>query len=462
MSQVVIDSDLLRRLIDQTFNEEELKNLAQILQVDYDNLPAAGKVNKARELINYCTRRHQTEHLLRALREERPSINWDDALLGTFAAVPDGGTLARQRWTGLRGRLWGAGVLLIIVLFAVWMIVRPRANWDDAVLEEYTPTSINLRHYELYDITAGNNEAWLATHQGLLHYEGGNLRAIPSTSSYHILSVTGDLNSRSVWFGMDNGRIGHYNPEINVTTLFTPTVPHAGILDLVLASDGAIWAGDKHHGLLRYYPVANRWEAIAAPALLKPTPSRIDRISLNPADRRSLMVISSGFAYQWDQGEWRVFTPDNSNNLLPESAVQAVIVDDRQRIWFGTQSGLVLYVPEESAASAHTWTSCHSTSFPFAIGGILDLALAPDSKSIWILGEKGLANLAIDAETMPDNCTNWKWKEWPATNIQTGFWQENSESRLGISPDTNLSHIPLIWLLKRYPGDSRILYLVVR
>jgi hypothetical protein len=53
----------LRAVIEQYFDEEELRTLCSDLGVDYDSLPGDGKAAKARELAGHFARRGQ-EHLL--------------------------------------------------------------------------------------------------------------------------------------------------------------------------------------------------------------------------------------------------------------------------------------------------------------------------------------------------------------------------------------------------------------
>ena len=49
------------------FNEEELKTLCFELEVEYDDLPASGRVNKARELVTYLNRRGRLPELQAAI-----------------------------------------------------------------------------------------------------------------------------------------------------------------------------------------------------------------------------------------------------------------------------------------------------------------------------------------------------------------------------------------------------------
>jgi hypothetical protein len=76
-----LESDLtqLHRILAERFSEEELRTLCFNLNVDYDDLPAKGKANKARELIAYLERRDRIPELLETGQRSRPDISWSDA-----------------------------------------------------------------------------------------------------------------------------------------------------------------------------------------------------------------------------------------------------------------------------------------------------------------------------------------------------------------------------------------------
>ena len=65
---------LLLNVLTDRFDVEELKNLCFYLNVDYDNLPAEGKNNKARELVQYLENRQRLSELKELIREQRPDI----------------------------------------------------------------------------------------------------------------------------------------------------------------------------------------------------------------------------------------------------------------------------------------------------------------------------------------------------------------------------------------------------
>jgi hypothetical protein len=69
----------LLQLLDRRFNDEDLRMFCFYLGVDYDNLPALGKANKARELVQHMYRRGRLPELIRTGQEFRPDVPWEDA-----------------------------------------------------------------------------------------------------------------------------------------------------------------------------------------------------------------------------------------------------------------------------------------------------------------------------------------------------------------------------------------------
>lgn len=65
---------LLRYLINQHFNDEELRGLVFDLGVDYDSLRKNGKDTTTRELISYCERRGRLGKLVTRCQELRADV----------------------------------------------------------------------------------------------------------------------------------------------------------------------------------------------------------------------------------------------------------------------------------------------------------------------------------------------------------------------------------------------------
>jgi hypothetical protein len=66
----------LHQLLVAHFAEGELQTLCLELGMDYENLPAIGKANKARELIEYLDRRGRLAELVAIGKKQRPNVSW--------------------------------------------------------------------------------------------------------------------------------------------------------------------------------------------------------------------------------------------------------------------------------------------------------------------------------------------------------------------------------------------------
>lgn len=66
----------LLEMLNTRFSLEELKTLSFRLNIDHEQIGAAGKEEFARELILYCERRGLPAELLRQCRAARPDLDW--------------------------------------------------------------------------------------------------------------------------------------------------------------------------------------------------------------------------------------------------------------------------------------------------------------------------------------------------------------------------------------------------
>ena len=74
----MIDRVKVLELIRQHFSDDELRDLCYRLGVNYEDLPAAGKAGKARELVDYAERHGLVSDLVATCRRLRPKVAWPD------------------------------------------------------------------------------------------------------------------------------------------------------------------------------------------------------------------------------------------------------------------------------------------------------------------------------------------------------------------------------------------------
>ena len=88
----------LRRVLDEYFNETELRNLCFDMGIDYEGLSSGGKTDKARELIAHCERHVRVDELERRCRELRPNAPWTDRPQLSAITLPRRAELPHQSY----------------------------------------------------------------------------------------------------------------------------------------------------------------------------------------------------------------------------------------------------------------------------------------------------------------------------------------------------------------------------
>jgi hypothetical protein len=71
----------LHDILDNYFNEQELRDICFELGIDYEDLPFSGQTNKARELVALTVRTSQFEQLCALVKGERPYLFDEVALV---------------------------------------------------------------------------------------------------------------------------------------------------------------------------------------------------------------------------------------------------------------------------------------------------------------------------------------------------------------------------------------------
>ncbi|MBE2197392.1 MAG: hypothetical protein IAE79_02200, partial [Anaerolinea sp.] len=135
----------IHKLLVAHFNEEDLKTLCLSLGVDYDDLPATGRGNKARELVTHLERRDRLDELRMAVTAARPNAVWPVAT--PVATQPQ--AAASGRW-----QLDAADRARLIDL----LVARPEFRTEerrDAFIEEMLAGSPRKGHIQGQIILGG-------------------------------------------------------------------------------------------------------------------------------------------------------------------------------------------------------------------------------------------------------------------------------------------------------------------
>lgn len=78
--QIPSRASLRQLLVEQFDEEEDLRTLCFDLDVNYGDLPALGRANKARELVAFLDRRRRIPELIDACEQLYPAVGWRDVL----------------------------------------------------------------------------------------------------------------------------------------------------------------------------------------------------------------------------------------------------------------------------------------------------------------------------------------------------------------------------------------------
>jgi hypothetical protein len=106
----------LRQALSEHFNAEELRTLCFDLDIDYEDLPGTGKIDKAREIVSYFKRRQTIPRLANAISQLRPAIleNHYDHIHPYYHPYQPPSLLLLKTWTRFsQDILW---ILMIVML----------------------------------------------------------------------------------------------------------------------------------------------------------------------------------------------------------------------------------------------------------------------------------------------------------------------------------------------------------
>jgi hypothetical protein len=71
---------LLKQMIVDSFNLEELHTLCFDLEINFDTLPGQGLEAKARDLVSLMDRSNRLDELMLVLKEKRPAVDWEQVI----------------------------------------------------------------------------------------------------------------------------------------------------------------------------------------------------------------------------------------------------------------------------------------------------------------------------------------------------------------------------------------------
>lgn len=83
-----VDLSRLRQVLNEYFQEDDLRDICFDLHIDYESLPPGGKSAKARELVTYCQNLRILDKLLATIAEYRPNLSLTQMVVVTSEEQP--------------------------------------------------------------------------------------------------------------------------------------------------------------------------------------------------------------------------------------------------------------------------------------------------------------------------------------------------------------------------------------
>ncbi len=179
---------------------------------------------------------------------------------------------------------------------------------------------------------------WLATHEGLLRYDGYHFRSYrrdpgdPNSLAHNDVNVLAEGPDGHIWVGTDGGGLDRLDPETGTFTHFMPSSiqtdgPRQFITALQVHTDGKAWVSSISGGLYRFDPET---EAFLTLSQAGETPGMVYTFH---QDRQGRLWLGAadGMVYQADP---------ETGNLTPyrvgtATAVVRALASDGQRLWVG-------------------------------------------------------------------------------------------------------------------------------
>jgi len=331
---------------------------------------------------------------------------------------------AHQRIDSVLRRLRRAAAVLALLAASVGAHADERRYYFDAHdsatrLAQHTVNAI-------FQDRAGY--VWIATEGGVNAYDGYRYRLYehhpddPASLPDNFVTAIAEDGQKRIWLGSNNGSLAALDPESGKATTYAlaPDAPNrerrrkvgalafdrqhtlwlgtaAGIervdsqtgkrsvvfefasgpaetnvLDLIVATDGTVWAASSA-GVLRIAPGSNRAEPVAAAAI---------------GSAAALAIGKGGVLYAGTPGGlFRIDAAGNRGERLwpPDAtaarAVRHIVQDDQGRLWLAAAPGLVVFDP----ATAHSEVLEHDHDMPGSLPENSVTALFADrSGLLWV------------------------------------------------------------------------------
>ncbi len=166
--------------------------------------------------------------------------------------------------------------------------------------------------------------------------------------SFDVVSAIVADNNKNIYFGTEGGGITILDNKTRTTSYLNTSTAGAAAIDniksMFVSMNGIIWIGSLSEGLAAYDIKSKRFVNELIPAELRKLLNQSGVYTINKSDTNFLWIGTFGkglIRYNTLNGTYKVIENNGfSNNSLTNDRVRTILVDKKNRIWIGTQSGL--------------------------------------------------------------------------------------------------------------------------
>ncbi len=249
-------------------------------------------------------------------------------------------------------------------------IISQETVQKEAFVHWYHYTTINsgLPSNNILDVVIeGNGTKWFGTDEGVVKFDGTGWQVYNKSNSDllsdTIMSVTVNTDGAK-WFGTTKGVAKYDGATWETFTAGNSELPNDSVFEVVADGSGNIWIGTDT-GAAKYDDNGN-WEVF--------TPDNSPFPNINGAEEVYCIAIDhdgnvwlgtdGGGLIRIEGNNWTIFNELNSE--LPSKAIFSIYVDNKNNKWIGTFGGVAFY-------NNSSWDFYHTgshTSYKYVVSAV--------------------------------------------------------------------------------------------
>lgn len=210
----------------------------------------------------------------------------------------------------------------------------------------------SLSFHNVHSILQDGNLLWIGTFAGGLNvlntktgkFKYYNTSDNPSSiSDNNVFSIYKDLTG-NIWIGTING-LNKYNPGTDNFQRISELSTHTHVYDILQDHNGWIWVATYGRGVFCFDPQRSVWTHYQHNPKNNETISHSKVISIHLDEKRRLWFGTEGGGLCQYIYEKKIFKTFNTENGLPNNVIY-MVVSERDNLWLSTNKGLVCFIPE--------------------------------------------------------------------------------------------------------------------